>query len=271
MRIITLMEDTIGQKGIPAEHGLSLYIETSQHKLLMDTGASDLTWENAKMLGIDISKIDTVIISHGHYDHAGGLLGLAHNTNVRIYMQRSACKDYYHGDRYIGIDKRIIDLPNLHLIDDADEYRIDGELSLFSGITGRRLWPKSNHELSEKINGTFRQDSFAHEQCLVINDNGRQILISGCAHNGILNILDRYQSIYNTCPDVVISGFHMMKKSAYTEDEINNIKETAYELKKLPTEFYTGHCTGQTAFDIMKNIMNDQLHFIHCGDEIEFI
>ena len=265
MKLLTLMEDTAGEAAVKGEHGLSFYIETEQHRLLMDTGASDLTWENAEKLGVDLESIDTVIISHGHYDHAGGLLGFARkNPDAQIYMQASAGGDYFHRDRYIGIDKEILRLPQLHLLE--GDYRIDEELQLFSGILGRRLWPESNLALSEKIDNARVQDQFLHEQCLVVCSGDTKILLSGCAHNGILNILSRFESIYHAYPDVVISGFHMMKKTDYTEAESNNIKETAHELKLLPTHFYTGHCTGQKAFDLMKQILGQQLHQIHAGD-----
>lgn len=267
MKIRTLVEDTAGLSNVKAEHGLSFYIETKQHHLLMDTGASNLTWENANKLGVDISKVDLAVISHGHYDHAGGLLEFAsQNPTADIYMQQTAGGEYFHDDRYIGIDKNILNLPQLHLID--GDYRIDDELYLFSGITGRTLWPESNLVLSEKVGEELLQDHFLHEQCLVICNEDEKILISGCAHNGILNILSRFESIYHSYPNVVISGFHMMKKTNYTKNEINNIKKTAYELIKFPTTFYTGHCTGQTAFDVMKKIMGEQLHQIHSGDLI---
>ncbi len=276
MKITTLIEDTVNtcqtedagcgrQKNVQAEHGLSFYIETARHTLLMDTGASDLTWENAGALGADIPKVDTVVISHGHYDHTGGLLGFARqNTHAEIYLKKSASGNFFHGERYIGIDKNILKLPNLHLIEE-DEYRIDGELSLFSNITERKLWPESNLVLTERIDGKDVQDDFAHEQCLVITEGEKTVLLSGCAHNGILNILNRFREIRHAWPDAVISGFHMMKKTAYTDEEIRNIQETARELAKLPSEFYTGHCTGKAAFDIMKSIMGEQLHPICSG------
>ncbi len=279
MKITTLIEDTANtaqagdavcgeQKNVQAEHGLSFYIETAHHTLLLDTGASDLTWENAAALGADLTKVDTVVISHGHYDHTGGLLGFAcQNTRAEIYLKKSASGDFFHGERYIGIDKRILELPNLHLIEE-EEYKIDEELSLFSNITERKLWPESNLVLTARIDGKDVQDDFAHEQCLVISENGKHVLLSGCAHNGILNILNRFREIRHSWPDVVISGFHMMKKTDYTEKEILNIQETARELTKLPSEFYTGHCTGKAAFDIMKDIMGDQLHPICSGSII---
>ena len=96
------------------------------------------------------------------------------------------------------------------------------------------------------------------------------VLVSGCAHNGVINILEHYKMLYGDAPDVMISGFHMMKSSEYTEEEITAIEETARICNGLKTKFYTGHCTGETAFEIMKKIMGDQLQYLHTGDEIFF-
>ena len=95
MKIINLMEDTLGEKQVYAEHGFSIYIETPRHRLLADTGASEKTWENAKRLGVDLGSIDLVFLSHGHYDHSGGILSFAEqNPDVRIYMHARAVHEY---------------------------------------------------------------------------------------------------------------------------------------------------------------------------------
>lgn len=267
MRIITIIEDTCGLPEYKYEHGLSIYIETKKHKLLLDTGASGAFLENAKTLGIDLAKVDTLILSHGHYDHAGGIMDFVKICpDAAIYMQKNADGDYYHNVRYIGIDKRILSLPQVHKID--GDIAIDEELSLMAGIKGRKLWPKSNLSLKKRVNGADIQDEFEHEQCLVIKHNSGMILLSGCAHNGILNILDSFKERYGCLPALVISGFHMMKKSEYTDTEIEEIRKTAEELQKLETVFYTGHCTGQQAFNLMKSIMGEKLRAIHSGTEI---
>ena len=112
-------------------------------------------------------------------------------------------------------------------------------------------------------------DDFSHEQCVVVSQGGKNILISGCAHNGILNILDRYRGIFGGYPDYVISGFHMMKRDGeHTPEEISVIEQTAKELCGLETAFYSGHCTGESAFERMKAIMGDKLRALHSGDEI---
>lgn len=262
IQFTALMEDNLCKGNLIAEHGLSLYIETPKHKLLVDTGQSNQTWQNAKEKGIDISLVDTVILSHGHYDHSGGLLEFASlNKTADIYMRDNAGGAYYAykqgEEQYIGIDRQILNLPNLHLV--AGNTEIDDELSLFTNVKPKRSWPKGNKRLHEKKNGAFVQDMFSHEQYLVIQyDGSKYALFSGCAHNGILNILDTFESIYHAVPSMVISGFHMIQ-SEYSDEDRNEIHEVAIELSKMDTTFYTGHCTGDVAYRILKEHMGDRL------------
>ena len=266
MKITVLMENTSASESLTAEHGLSFYIETAGHTLLLDTGASDATWANAAVLSCDPAKVDTVILSHGHYDHAGGLPGfLRLNDHARIWLRRGADGAFYHGEKYIGIDPGIAECARLHWIDETGVTRIDSELSLFSGITGRRLWPSGNRVLTERRDGAERQDEFLHEQCLVIREGKRNVLFSGCAHNGILNILARYRALYGGEPDAVLSGFHMMKKTEYTPEERSDIRETARELAGTGIRFYTGHCTGELPYLLMKETLGERLERLQCG------
>ena len=268
MKIITLVENSCGHEDCIAEHGLSVYIETRKRRLLLDTGQSDAVVKNAEVLGVDLSLVDTVVLSHGNYDHSGGILPFSQiNHTAQIIMQRNATEPHFNGERYIGIDNAILDLPNVRLID--GDVQLDDELFLFSGITGRRCYPQGNFKLSRMETGEKVPDDFAHEQCLVIKQDGKYWLLSGCSHNGILNILDQYKEIFGNAPDYVITGFHMMKKDGeYTEEEKAVIIQTARELSQLDTIFYSGHCTGIPAFDLMKDIMGDQLIALHSGEQL---
>lgn len=271
MKIINLVEDTTDGACLK-EHGLSFYIETKKHKLLVDSGATDLFLHNADLLGVDLTQVDTCILSHGHYDHAGGLMAFAKiNTDAKIYLKDSVGADYYHllpdRARYIGIDKKIMDLPQIIKV--TENVQIDDELFLFSNFDGKRYPVWSNQELKQKVGNTYIQDDFAHEQCLVISQGEQHVLLSGCAHNGILSILDNYLELFGAYPDTVISGFHMIKKNDYTEEEADYIRQTACELMRTKARFYTGHCTGRKAFAMMKELMGDQLQAFHSGFELE--
>ena len=117
--------------------------------------------------------------------------------------------------------------------------------------------------------GLITEDDFMHEQCLVITQNGKHWLLSGCAHNGILNITDRYKVVFGNEPDYVVSGFHMMKRDEeHTEKEKAVIIQTAQELSQMRTVFYSGHCTGIPAFELMKEIMGDKLIALHSGETV---
>ncbi len=276
MKIINLIEDTKGSADCLYEHGLSFYIETPNHKLLVDTGASDAFIRNARTLNIDLSAVDTVFISHGHYDHAGGLLDfLAINNTAVVYIQESANGEFYNastaGGKYIGMDRLIASNPQVRFM--QGDLVIDDELSIFADVVGRRLWPKTNELLKRKVvteSGEEKliQDEFEHEQYLVVEAEGERLLLSGCAHNGILNILDKYLDMYDDIPTKVISGFHMTKKEPYTDEDDIVIKATARELSELDTTFYTGHCTGAYPLELMQSIMGEQLKAIHSGEEI---
>ena len=276
MRIINLIENTEGKAGCAAAHGLSFYIETAKHRLLVDLGPSAETLTNAEKLGVDLKRVDTVILSHGHYDHSGGILPFAAlNPTAAIYMQKTAPLAYYADDgeagdapqyRYIGIDERIAALPQVRLID--GDCAIDDELSLFVIKTRAGKLPLSNARLKRETGGVYRQDEFDHEHFLVIKEDLKRVLVSGCAHNSVVNILKAYTRRFGAAPDAVISGFHLMKKTDYTAEEIREIEDTAKELKQYPTVFYTCHCTGLPAFERMKQIMGSQLQYVHSGDEI---
>ncbi len=276
MKIVNLIENTEGKAGCLHAHGLSFYVETSKHKLLLDLGPSDETLKNAIRLGIDLTQVDTVILSHGHYDHSGGIMAFSKlNPDAVIYMQQSAKDDYYADDgenagenryRYIGIDKDIASLPQVKMI--CGDFRIDEEIELFTVKERSHKIPFADKRLLVKENGEYVRDDFGHEQYLVVSDGNRKILMSGCAHNGILSILDSYKEKYDSYPDAVISGFHLMKKMKYTDEELREILDIGRELKKYPIMFYTCHCTGEPAYKIMKITMGEQLRYVHSGDEV---
>ncbi|MEE1312574.1 MAG: MBL fold metallo-hydrolase, partial [Lachnospiraceae bacterium] len=108
MIIQNLIENTCRRIGLEAEHGLSFYIETDKKKVLFDTGSSDRYARNAQKLGFDLSEVDALILSHGHYDHTGGMKAFMEvNKMADIYIQKDAAGEFFsmreEGPVYIGI------------------------------------------------------------------------------------------------------------------------------------------------------------------------
>ena len=256
MKITVLAENTAKTNDFLAEHGLSLLINSNGKNILFDCGQTDAFIKNAKTLGIDLSIVDFLVLSHGHYDHGGGLKDfLKVNKTAKLYLPKNAFDKHYNGsEKYIGLS------PDL-----CDERRIvtvDGDLKIADGVTVKRLTKEpfniDSAGLTVNINGKFLPDNFEHERYLSIVENGKEYLFSGCTHKGLDNVLS------NFTPDVFVGGFHLSKVSLLNDKD--RLDQVADLLIKTGAKFYTCHCTGLAQFDYLKDKLKDNLHYLSTGD-----
>lgn len=271
MLIKTLVENTAISKDFVSEHGLSLYIETEKYKILFDVGEGDLFLQNAKNLNVNIADVDFLAISHGHYDHGGGLKSfLKENTKAEIYLHELAFRKYYairpnQKLEYIGLDEDLKD--HKQIVFTSDRFHISDEIQLFSNVVPKEPRPKTNRGLLMEQNGQTVDDTFAHEQNLVIEENGKILLITGCAHNGIINILEHFYMLEERMPDYVIGGFHLSGGTGNNE-ETKTIDRISKYLINTKAKFYTCHCTGIEPYRRLKTNMGDSINYLAAGSEI---
>ena len=260
MKIITLLENTVCRDDVSCEHGLSLYIETKKHKILFDTGQSDLFVQNANTLGVNLDSIDMVILSHGHYDHGGGLPAfLQINHHAKVYMHQDACSPHFNGtEKNIGILTSLKDHPQVTIIK-QDEYYLDDGYILYTCNDRHKKYPINSYGLMKKVGTSFVPDDFVHEQYLEIIEDDQKVLISGCSHKGILNIMDWFH------PDVLVGGFHFKKLDPSNHEDQKTLQAAAQELNTYPCMYYTAHCTGVKQYEYLKGYMKDKLEYLSTG------
>lgn len=253
MKITVLAENT-SKTGLPCEHGLSLYIETGNDVILFDMGQTDLFSQNAAVLGCSLDKVSLAVISHGHYDHGGGLgTFLKANGHAPVYISKYAFGPHYNAsDKYIGLDISLKD--NERLIPCEGTTVIGQGLTLYSCSDRKKLIDMGCSGLQEMKNGQLVPDEFRHEHYLLIEENGRRVLISGCSHRGIINIMEWFR------PDVLVGGFHFMKMSVG-----KTLATYAAKLDSYSTTYYTCHCTGTEQYEFMSLSMK-RLNYISTGD-----
>jgi 7,8-dihydropterin-6-yl-methyl-4-(beta-D-ribofuranosyl)aminobenzene 5'-phosphate synthase len=273
MKITTLVDNESTQPGLMVEHGLSLYIETKHHKILFDLGQGSLFLENAQRLNIDLSQIDTVIISHGHYDHGGGLSAFCEfNSHAKIYLSQSAFEPHYsmqnNGDlKYIGLNRELENSARLTRID--RDTQIDSELKIYTDLGSIEAGPVGNKTLYRRRDTEVIPDDFHHEIHLVITEKDHSVLFSGCAHGGILAIVEQAVRKNDHPFKAVVSGFHLHSHSSHQDEDPLVIQAMAESMLNLPIQFYTCHCTGKHPYMAMKLIMGAQLDYLAVGSQTE--
>lgn len=270
MKIAVLMENSACTSRFQSEHGLCVYVENQGERWLLDTGKTGMFLKNAIECGIDVQKVDHVFLSHGHYDHVGGLQEfLKWNERADIYVSRNICKSHYSlradGQLHeIGTDVSLLGNDRIVL---CETDRIGKTASVIAQVDGSRFLSEANDNLFEYTkSGELCPDTFSDEQSLLLCDeDGTCVLYAGCAHRGIVNIVESCKSKLGRYPDIVIGGFHLMIPNTKTSIDPEIIREMGRYLRKLPCVYQTGHCTGQEAFEILKEELGEQVQEIHAG------
>lgn len=258
MKITCLAENTSSRSDIEAEHGLSLYIEANGKRILFDMGQGTLFLKNAETLGIDISSVDAAVISHGHYDHGGGLSAFfGINKKAPVYISEHAFGYYYNAnDKYIGLDMSLCGSDRFVFTDSTVSVFDNAKLYVHTEVQ-KRFDPLGSGLTARQTPGSEPfPDEFLHEQYLCIREGGKKVLFSGCSHRGVLNIMARF------APDVFIGGLHLSK----VQDK-NILLSHADILSRYKTRIYTCHCTGEEQFAEMKKALGS-LSYLRAGESI---
>jgi len=262
MIVKVLTENTACSGEFRAEHGLSLYLEACGHRLLFDMGQSGAFAENAARLGADLAGVEFAVLSHGHYDHGGGLgTFLAVNRRAPVFLSRYAFEEHGNAEgKNIGLDPALAAEPRL--VFTGASCRIAEGLELLSCVGRPCRVPVDPAGLTAVTGGRREPEDFRHEQYLLVRENGKRVLFSGCSHRGVVNLVSWFE------PDVLIGGFHFMKLDPAGPGR-QALDEAAEELMRRRTVYYTCHCTGAAQYRYLKERMKNRLRYLSCGQTLE--
>lgn len=252
MKLTVLIENT-APDALLREHGLSVYINYNNAPVLLDGGSSGKFMENAKSLGVDITSVKLAVLSHGHYDHGDGLAAfLAQNKQAAVYFRPAALEEHWSdngGERhYIGLSDEVKDLLARR------GRQADGLTRLMPGV-----W--------------LVPDSVAHEQSLVLEGEDGLVVLNSCCHAGAGYIVRGVKEAFpGKRVRALIGGLHLMGKNTHclgvAPGIVKNLGKWLFEELGVGT-LYTGHCTGDPAFDLLKEAYPERVVRLTTGLEVE--
>lgn len=264
VKITTLIENSPGEhKALKTEHGISFFIEKDGHRLLFDTGQSGTFIENAEQLRVDLSSLEYVVISHGHYDHSGGVRALAEiTTNFELIMGQGFFEEKYgfKNGRYEYLGNNF---DEDFLRSQQIRYRfVDQALTeLVPGVYVVTQFPRKhqdeviNPRFKLMKNGQMQPDPFNDEVLVAVDTPKGLIVLLGCSHPGMKNMLDATIELLGRPVHGVLGGTHLVEAS-----DSSLIKSLDY-LNSDDLEYIgVSHCTGDAA---MQNLAASNSHYYH--------
>lgn len=274
LQITILTDNHSPTEGLLSEHGLSIWIEADNKRMLFDTGQSDLLLHNAAKLGVDLKSVDILILSHGHYDHTGGVSRILElNPEVKVFCHPHVFKPRYsrHAEgkmKFIGMSRSACSSLN-RISDNIYWLTQPFQISKEAGITG----PIPRETDFEGTGGSFYYDRegkypdpVTDDMAIWFKSNKGLIIISGCCHSGVVNTSE-YALQISSQEKVrsVIGGFHLHNASS------GRIKKTVEYLKEKSIETLVPlHCTGKNAVELLNAELGETVFEGKTGSRIIF-
>ena len=272
---ITVLVDDEAGEGLMAEHGLAHWITIGARRILFDTGQGAALGPNARRLGVPLEQAETIVISHGHYDHTGALdQALAQAPQARLVMHPEATVPRYSvcppkAARAIGMPDAVRDavgqLPATRVTASTEPIMLTPHI----GVTG----PVPRETAFEDVGGPFfldkaggGPDPIVDDQTLWIATAAGLVICAGCCHAGLINTLRHIQSVSGIDRvRAVIGGFHLV----HADD--NRLRRTVEALHQIgPERLIPCHCTGRGAIDVLRAAFGDAVESCRSGDVFRF-
>lgn len=272
IKITTLIENKKGEHlGLEEEHGLSFFIEVDNKKLIFDTGKTDAFLKNAEKLQINLNEVDTVILSHGHYDHTGGVKSLVNEfgNSFSVYAHEDIFVKKYRVEnesrQFLGsdFDKGWLDKNKVKInIVKEDVTKISDNMYIVTNFDRNSKFEKNNPIYRVKKDNEYIIDDFHDEVSVVIETSKGLVVLLGCSHPGIVNILKTIIKRFGNNIHTIIGGTHLVGAT------LERIKGTIEFINEIDVKCIgVSHCTGPAAVLELEKTFGDK-YFYNCGGTI---
>lgn len=279
MRLTVLVDHESVDPRVRAEWGASLLVESGEVSALFDMGTSGVFADNAKALGISLGAIDLAVVSHSHVDHGGGLARfLSENASAPVWLSSVASSELYLKlgplKRPVGLDVAVLDSHADRLRYVSSDTIIAPGFHLLARLPDVYAPPRGNRVLFRNEDGVLKPDRFDHELALVVEEEDGMVLLSGCSHHGVLNMIEAVRSsLPGKLLKAVVGGFHFVGlpvAGGILGDSDEAMKDVALKLRsaEIP-RIVTMHCTHRRGYKVLDDVLGDRVEYAGAGSVIE--
>lgn len=276
LKVSVLVENTVGvTTGVVAEWGLAMLLDFGDERILLDTGEQGNIVKNAKAQGIDLGQVDKLVLSHGHYDHTGGLLAfLQSKGSISVYAHPELLMGHYERhlngqrERYIGVPYRLEQLESAgaNFVWQREPVKIRPDLWLSGEIPRSTDFELGDTRLLNKQGLQFVQDQLPDDLSLFYESDNGIVILLGCAHAGLVNIVEHAKKVTGIDKvRAIVGGTHLGPTSPEQKEK------TIDYLKSLNLEVLApNHCTGLPMASRLAVEFPNQFRWASAGTTLEF-
>lgn len=276
MRLTVLVDHQAAVPDVATEWGTSVYVEANGERVLFDTGTTGLFADNAQELGLSVTEIDLAVLSHAHADHGGGLARFFElNGSAPVWVGAGATPEIFLRlgplKKPVGLDAEVLASTRLRPIESDTE--VAPGIHLLTDIPATFPEPRGNSILFRGEAGGLIPEDFRHEIVMVVAEPDGLVILTGCSHHGVLNMVEAVRTAFpGRNIKALVGGFHFMglPVAGLLGEHKSEIRHVAEELRDsgIP-RVITMHCTEQRGFDILREVLGDRVEYAGAGASIE--
>lgn len=274
IRITVLLENRTVDGALRPKHGLSIAIDTGFNHLLLDVGPDDTFIQNAETLNYDLAQVNTVILSHSHGDHTGGLDAFSElNSNASMLLFDDPRNRYYvkiFGLIPLDVSIKASDQTIRRIKQLQNNYQIDESSWFIKNTCAKSQKPKLNNTLYKKGDSGLIRDNFDHEGILVVEDKNELVVFNSCSHNGVCNSIESVRTVFPKKKiRAYVGGFHFRNPAGRGHENPEHIDQVCGYIKEWGVRVYTGHCTGDNNIRYLQSRLGEMVQRISTGSIID--
>ncbi len=276
LKVTVVVDNTVGvTSGVLGEWGLAMLLDFGDEQILFDTGEQGNIVKNAKALGVDLSRVNRLVLSHGHYDHTGGMIQFLKTRGpLPVYAHPELLTEHYgrgfggQGEHYIGVPYRQVQLESLgaSFVWQKEPQQIRPDLWWSGEIPRQTDFERVDERLLQKQGPEFAQDPILDDMSLFYTSDRGLVILLGCAHSGLVNIVEHAKKVTGIDKvRAIIGGTHLGPASPVQQE-----KTVAY-LRELELECLApNHCTGLPMAARLAAEFPAQFKWASAGTALEF-